>query len=236
MFNSTDTDNHILAMEIMANSNYMESLLYIEMLFKRYAYPMSNCHTKNHVNFKSLLAFLGKSFNYYDTTLDDIVRSLRDKNVVTVDKINILLDHFNEEIVNSGSTAFFEVKSITLTNDLATLLNTNYVYTSKIDYVPVVPVVEDEATDEEAAAIASLSEINDVEEELLELEESEFFSESELNKQEDEEIKQEVISEQELAHDLYGVDNEDIEGSFSAEPESNNNQITDNGSDSFEWF
>jgi hypothetical protein len=40
MFNSSDNDNHILAMEIMANSNYIDSLLYLEMLFKEYSGEM----------------------------------------------------------------------------------------------------------------------------------------------------------------------------------------------------
>jgi hypothetical protein len=51
MFNSSDTDNHILAMEILANSNYIDSLMYIEMLFKTHAFCMEGSRTKNHVNF-----------------------------------------------------------------------------------------------------------------------------------------------------------------------------------------
>jgi hypothetical protein len=49
-----------LAMEIMANSKYVESLIYLELLFYRYAGRISDRHTKNHVNFKSLLGYLGK--------------------------------------------------------------------------------------------------------------------------------------------------------------------------------
>ena len=61
MFESSDIDNHILAMEIMANSNYTKSLLYLEMLFKEHSYSMGNCRTRNHVNFKSLVNYLGKT-------------------------------------------------------------------------------------------------------------------------------------------------------------------------------
>ena len=30
MFNSSDQDNHVMAMEIMANCNYEDSMLYLE--------------------------------------------------------------------------------------------------------------------------------------------------------------------------------------------------------------
>ena len=54
MFKSSDSDNHVMAMEIMANSNYLESLLYLEMLFFHHHQQIDYSRTKNHVNFKSL--------------------------------------------------------------------------------------------------------------------------------------------------------------------------------------
>jgi hypothetical protein len=91
MFKSSDNDNHILAMEIMANSNYIDSLLYLELLFKEYHNQMFNCHTKKHVNFKSLLGYLGKD-SYMNTDIDDIMKSLIDKGVVDTDKIDIIYE------------------------------------------------------------------------------------------------------------------------------------------------
>jgi len=52
MLSSTDTDNHVIAMEIMANSRYKDSLLYLQMLFKDHSNVMEASNTKNHVNFK----------------------------------------------------------------------------------------------------------------------------------------------------------------------------------------
>lgn len=149
MFNSSDDDNHILAMEILANSKYKESLLYIEMIFKNHAYSIGNCHTKNHVNFKSLLSYLGKSNRYIDTSLDDIMNSLISKKVLTKDKIDILLKNYGHEINNRGDSTYFKVQTITVNEDTLSLLNENYNYKVIEDYEPlIVENLEEEKLDE----------------------------------------------------------------------------------------
>ena len=149
MFSSSDDDNHILAMEILANSKYKESLLYIEMLFKNHSYSIGNCHTKNHVNFKSLLSYLGKSNRYIDTSLDDIMESLISKKVLTKDKIDILLENYGHEINNRGDSTYFKVQTITVNEDTLSLLNENYNYKVIEDYEPlIVENLEEEKLDE----------------------------------------------------------------------------------------
>ena len=149
MFNSSDDDNHILAMEILANSKYKESLLYIEMIFKNHAYSIGNCHTKNHVNFKSLLSYLGKSNRYIDTSLDNIMESLISKKVLTKDKIDILLENYGHEINNRGDSTYFKVQTITVNEDTLSLLNENYNYKVIEDYEPsIVENLEEEKLDE----------------------------------------------------------------------------------------
>ena len=149
MFNSSDDDNHILAMEILANSKYKESLLYIEMIFKNHSYSIGNCHTKNHVNFKSLLSYLGKSNRYIDTSLDDIMESLISKKVLTKDKVDILLENYGHEINNRGDSTYFKVQTITVNEDTLSLLNENYNYKVIKDYEPlIVENLEEEKLDE----------------------------------------------------------------------------------------
>ena len=149
MFNSSDDDNHILAMEIMANSKYKESLLYIEMIFKNHSYSIGNCHTKNHVNFKSLLSYLGKANRYIDTSLDDIMESLISKKVLTKDKVDILLENYGHEINNRGDSTYFKVQTITVNEDTLSLLNENYNYKVIEDYEPlIVKNLEEEKLDE----------------------------------------------------------------------------------------
>ena len=134
MFKSSDNDNHILAMEIMANSNYIDSLLYLELLFKEHHNQMFNCHTKKHVNFKSLLGYLGKDI-YMNTDIDDIMKSLIDKGVVDTDKIDIIMKKYVHEIESTGGTDYFKVKTITVDEATLALLNKNYVYKNiEIEY------------------------------------------------------------------------------------------------------
>lgn len=222
MFNSSDSDNHVLAMEIMANSNYIESLLYIEMLFEKYAYRMSQCHSKNHVNFKSLISFLNKNRNYMNTDIDHIVKSLIDKEVLDLEKIDIIMKYYGEDIANRGGTDYFEVKTITLNEDIAKLLNTNYVYQTFPDYIPEdgieVPEIHGDLAD-----LNSLEEINDVcsesaqEEELADEDIEEAFTRIERN-----ELKSELIA---LEEEIPGP-----------EEETNNNQIKQEDDNGFEWF
>jgi hypothetical protein len=149
MFNSSDDDNHILAMEIMANSKYKESLLYIEMIFKNHAYTIGQSNTKNHVNFKSLLSYLNKNNRYIDTSLDDIMDSLISKKVLTKDKVDILLENYGEEIKNRGDSTYFKVQTITVNEDTLSLLNENYNYKVIEDYEPsIVNNLEEEQLDE----------------------------------------------------------------------------------------
>ena len=149
MFNSSDDDNHILAMEIMANSKYKESLLYIEMIFKNHAYTIGQSNSKNHVNFKSLLSYLGKNNRYIDTNLDDIMESLISKKVLTKDKVDILLENYGHEINNRGDSTYFKVQTITVNEDTLSLLNENYSYKVIEDYEPsIVNNLEEEELDE----------------------------------------------------------------------------------------
>ena len=135
MFLSTDTDNHVLAMEIMANSNYLDSLLYLELLFKEHSYRMERCRSKNHVNFKGLLAFIGKEKSNMSTTIDDIVKSLRINESLTIEKLDYILNKYSDEITHHGDTDIFQVKTITVNEDLLKELNHNYVYKKVGDLV-----------------------------------------------------------------------------------------------------
>ena len=191
MFKSNDKDNHILAMEIMANSNYIESLLYLEMLFKEHSYAISNCHTKNHVNFKSLIGFLNKNKSYLGTDIDDIVKSLIDKGVLTTDKLDVLMRKYSDEIGNSGNTDYFKVKTITINEDLLKQLNANYIYEHVEDFVtevsednsPGVEGVEEEVeiSNEDIEEAFTRIERNELKSELIVLEESTEVPESHAN-------------------------------------------------------
>ena len=239
MFKSSDNDNHILAMEIMANSNYIDSLLYLELLFKEYHNQMFNCHTKKHVNFKSLLGYLGKD-SYMNTDIDDIMKSLIDKGVLDTEKINIIMDKYTHEIESRGGTDYFKVKTITVDEATLALLNKNYVYKNIEDFVPEGQVeeevielhanledlnsmpgeIEDGALSDEDIETAFTNIVRDeLKSELIELEEEKEFPEDES-----------VFTE---AED-YALG--EIISNLAEESESNNNQKEQDATDDFEWF
>ena len=146
MFESEDKDNHVLAMEIMANSNYIESLMYLEILFVDHGYKINDSATKRHVNFKSLVDFLGKNLNYLgNTSSHSVIDSLIEKDVLTLDSIKYIFNKYKEDFY--GSSDHFEVKQVTLSDKLAKILNVNYIETVREDYVP--EVIEEQIEEKE---------------------------------------------------------------------------------------
>ncbi len=206
MFQSNDNDNHILAMEIMANSNYIESLLFLEMLFKEHSYQISSCHTKNHVNFKSLIGFLKKNKNYLGTDIDDIVKSLIDKDVLTTDKLDVLMRRYSNEIGRNGNTNYFKVKTVTISEDLLKELNTNYIYQHVNDFIP-------EPSEDNSPGVAGVA--NDIELPNEDIEET--FT---------------IIESNEPKSELIELDTE-IQVPVE---EPNNNQIEETNDTNFDWF
>jgi hypothetical protein len=158
MLQSSDDDNATLALEIMANCNYSDSLLYLEMLFKDCAHRISNCSAKKHVNFKSLLSYLNKNSRHLDTSLDEIIRSLMSKNVLTQDKLDVLINRYSEELKHYGSTNFFKVKTFTMSTEVLELLNSNYSNQVTEDFVPAeIETVEEieQVEEEETSAVVT---------------------------------------------------------------------------------
>lgn len=218
MFNSSDRDNHVLAMEIMANSKYTESLVYLELLFHYYASRIMDIHSKNHVNFKSLVSYLGKNMRTLYTDLDDIGNSLINKGQFTTDKLEIVMEYLSDEIKFRGDSRHFTVKTITVHPDYIAQLGSNYTYNVQDDYIgPEMPIEFDE--EEERVAAPEMEAI--------------------FTEEEDEAMGEmiAVIGETELAHDLYGVDNDNIEVTLKTELLSNNHQITQtNEPTDIDWF
>lgn len=164
MFDSSDQDNTILAMEIMANSNYTDSLLYLELLFMNYSYAINNSGKKNHVNFKGLCSYLGKDVAYLGTDIDDIMKSLESKNRMTKENVTLLLRQASDQLHLSGSTRYFTIKSLSLNDDVLKNMNANFSYELQTDITPEVveevveEVKEEVAVDEEVPVVEEMKE------------------------------------------------------------------------------
>ena len=232
MFESGDRDNHVLAMEIMANSNIVESLLFLEMLFKEHSYTMYECHTRNHVNFKSLCSMINKNKYRFTTDLDDVVKSLISFNVLTADKLNLLMRHYNKEIMQRGDSEYFKVKTITVCDNVLQLLNQNYTYGIIEDFEPV--VVEEETVEEEVVNTESLN-IESVTEEVIEEEVSFLLEDVNAISESEETVRViETVREEELLPFVEDT----TEAIIDTEEQLDINPTTteENGESEIDWF
>jgi hypothetical protein len=163
MFDSSDRDNHTMAMEIMANSNFEGSLLYLCLLFHDYSSRLQESRTKSHVNFKSLLAMMDISGGYFYLSVDDILEKLKHNGQLTKENVDIVLKKLGEKITDNGDTKYFRVKTISLSEDMLAVLNLNYEYKVSDDFVPQTPEIEEEVIQEpvsleEEAVLATVEE------------------------------------------------------------------------------
>ena len=211
MFDSSDTDNHVLAMEIMANSKYEDSILYLLMLISQNSYKINNSNTRNHVNFKSMLTYFGwqpRDVSHVNT--DNIVEMIDNKGLLTVDMIKRLYQEYSEDIIrNIYYDDVFEVKEVTIKQEYLEKLN--------LTCINLINPEED--------AIAMQPDPVEIEEEVLEDE----LIEAAFTNIERKELKSELITLEEeiLAEkDLATFEKE----------ESNNHQTDTNESTDIDWF
>ena len=154
MFKSNDTDNHIIAMEIMANCHFKDSLLYLEKLFLSYSWVMWDTGKANHVNFKNLRTLVDRSDSYSmkgGRDFDHSMKVLQKFGIFTPKNINFMLEtHMNKlhELLSSHSR-YFNIKSLTLNEECLNKINFNYIYTMQEDYIPEEKTIEEEIEDEQ---------------------------------------------------------------------------------------
>lgn len=161
MFNSSDTDNHTIAMEIMANSNFEDSVLYLSLLFYSYSGEMQQCRSKGHVNFKSLLSLMTLPGSYFRMNIDDVMDKLKKHKQLTKENVDIVLKLHGDDITRGGNSTYFRVKTITLCTEYLETMDFNYTFVVQEDFVASSPEIELPDLEEEAV-------IATVEEEIVE--------------------------------------------------------------------
>ena len=176
MFESSDSDNHILAMEIMANSHYEKSVLYLQMLLSNYCYQISNSHTKSHVNFKSMLSY----FNWAPRSIgsrsaEQIVSIIDEKGLLTVDMIKRLYKEYTRSVHgNINYSDVFEVKEFTIKQaylDKLNLSSLNLINPEPEENLEVTDPVDEIVTDELIEAALTNINRNELKSELIAIEE-----------------------------------------------------------------
>ena len=173
MFESSDNDNHILAMEIMANSHYENSVLYLLMLISDFSGVISNTHTRNHVNFKSMLAY----FNWVPRQVgsqdaDDIIKIINEKGLLTLDMIKILYKEYTGDIHRSiAYDEVFEIKEVTIKQNYLDKLNLTSLNLIDPEELEVTDPVDEIVTDELIEAAITNIKRDELKSELIAIEE-----------------------------------------------------------------
>lgn len=142
MMDSYDQDNHVLAMEIMANCKLNESLFYILKLMSNYHHKFRDSRSVNHVNFKGLLSYLGTDKHSMSFTTDRKIQKLMEKGVLTPGMLNALI---REELDDTSTfnSHMVQIKTLTVNEEIAKYLNKNYEYKLMEDFVPEPEVSKD---------------------------------------------------------------------------------------------
>jgi hypothetical protein len=213
MFESSDSDNHILAMEIMANSHYEKSILYLQMLLSDYQYQINNSHTRNHVNFKSMLSYFNWApRNIQSRSAYEIIKEIDEKKLITLDMIKRVYTEYQDSIHrNIHYDDVFEIKEITIKQEYLDKLN-----------------------------LSSLNLINPEEENNLEVTEQLQEIMHMIDEIIPDELLEAVLTDiktNDFEIELTATEEELSQEQGTPEEESNNNQTEEsNGGDDFEWF
>jgi hypothetical protein len=168
---------------------------------------------------------------------DDVSKKLVSLNLLTTDWLNILLQsRLDWFITNIARSSTFSVASIVPTPDVAEVIQSEY--RAEISFDDQSPVLDFAAGLEDAPEILIEDEVApEILEEHPYLSDQDDLSAPVLEESNEKEPETEILTESELAHDLYGVDNENIEVTLKTELLSNNNQINQtNESTDIDWF
>ena len=157
MLQSSDEDNHVLAMEIMANCDYRSSLVYLLMVFEKYAHVFeAKRRAKYHVNFKSLLNYLDLSTSYMSVNIDCMMRKLIEKDALTEEWTDMIYKEYTKEIREREST-YFKCHTVTLSEEALKYLNINYKRQAREDFIPE---EREEVIEEEEEEVPSIMWLN----------------------------------------------------------------------------
>ena len=120
MLESSDNNNSVLAIELMANCDYETSLVYLLFLLKNHGTTLKYKKECSHVNFKSLLEFLNTKRNWYYLNIDHIIQILSDHKQINKENMDIVLalGKKDDSIRVNTNSDYFIADVITPTEEL----------------------------------------------------------------------------------------------------------------------
>ena len=119
MFNSKNKADNVLALEIVANCNIQLSLHHVMLLLKEFKDLICNLKESNHINFKSLLEYIGfEKRDLYRIDEDIIIKCLMDKYLLTMPILKECAEAVKYMWTRERRSDFFKVESITVTDQV----------------------------------------------------------------------------------------------------------------------
>jgi len=119
MLDSTNEADKILAIEIIANCNINPSLHHVLLLFQANYNTILNMKESNHVNFKSLLEYIGITRQQMCRITDDnIITYLLDKDVLTYNTVKELAEGVKMQWIKDYDTKHFKISTITVSDEV----------------------------------------------------------------------------------------------------------------------
>jgi hypothetical protein len=139
MLKSSDADNHVVAMEIMANSNYTKSCVYLMMLIMNNYIAIDTSRTKRHVNFKSLLNYLNLNPGNLHVDINKIIYFMAERELLTIETLDILRDEVLQDSLyvqhfKAGNGDLLYPIEVALDVEPIRKINNNKPYTFKTTY------------------------------------------------------------------------------------------------------
>lgn len=122
LLSSRNQDDHQIAMEGMANSNYKESIAYLLLLFYEFHYTLWNHPSRTHVNFKSLTKYLDLGYKG-SIDIDCIVTTMRDKHLLSSKNMKIVMTEAKQVVLDGGETECFKITGVAPSDEIQQIIN-----------------------------------------------------------------------------------------------------------------
>lgn len=106
MFESKDANNHVLAMELMANCDSKKSLMFLIFLMAEYDHQINARNERKHVNFKALTSAIDcEPGDIYDDA-ERIVEELIKRDAIGSDELNFIMKKFEKAVEDTYDNRF----------------------------------------------------------------------------------------------------------------------------------
>ena len=112
MFESEDTNNHVLAIEIMANCDYEKSALYLYLLMKDHSRKIAERNESKHVNYQALCKFFDIRRDHRPYDIERVIQELSERNLINSTHKQDLYELSKEECSDRLGNDFYTVTVI----------------------------------------------------------------------------------------------------------------------------